>query len=162
MINLLLVVLVTVLAVLDFASLKTYALGTVCIVFGCVLLILPCKGFVCINPNQAVILVLCGKYVGTVKQNGCFWINPLYRIIRFSLRAQNYETPIIKVNDKLGNPVKVAAICVWRVQDTYKSAFDVENCGKFVSMQVESALRKLIDTFAYDNLESEPEENTLR
>ena len=79
-----------------------------------------------------------------------------------SLRAQNHETPVIKVNDKLGNPIQVAAICVWKVWDTYRARFDVENYKKFVSMQVEAALRKLVGTFAYDNFESEIEENTLR
>lgn len=89
-------------------------------------------------------------------------MNPLYEKQIISLRAQNHETSVLKVNDKLGNPIQVAAICVWKVWDTYRAKFEVEEYERFVGVQVEAALRKLVGTFSYDNFESEAEENTLR
>lgn len=82
-------------------------------------------GFFIVNPNQSVVLILFGKYQGTVKSNGFFWVNPFNRKRKISLRAHNFDNEPIKVNDKLGNPIMIGAVVVWRVKDTFKAAFDV-------------------------------------
>ena len=119
------------------------------------MLFLVVPGFIVIHPNQSIVLILCGDYKGTLKSNGCFWIVPIYQRVEITLRAQIHETSIIKVNDKIGNPVQVGAICVYQVVDTYKAAFDVEEYQGFVHLQVEAALRKLVGIFAYDDFDSE-------
>ena len=84
-------------------------------------------GLVLVNPNSSRVLLLFGKYVGTIKSNGLFWVNPLYSKRKISLRASNFDSERLKVNDKLGNPVMISTILVWRVTDTYKAAFDVDD-----------------------------------
>lgn len=125
-------------------------------------LILP--GFFLVNPNASKVLLLFGKYVGTVKDNGFFWANPLYTKRKISLRASNFDSERVKVNDKLGNPIMISTILVWRVEDTYKAAFDVDNYENFVRVQSDAAVRKLASLYPYDNFEDEgkEEEITLR
>ena len=82
-------------------------------------------GFILVNPNTSKVILLFGKYVGTVKQNGLYWANPFYTKKKISLRASNFDSERLKVNDKLGNPVMISTILVWRVTDTFKAAFDV-------------------------------------
>jgi len=125
-------------------------------------LILP--GFFLVNPNTSKVILLFGKYVGTVKNNGFFWANPLYTKRNISLRASNFDSERVKVNDKLGNPIMISTILVWRVEDTYKAAFDVDNYENFVRVQSDAAVRKLASLYPYDNFEDEgkEEEITLR
>ncbi|GGW79200.1 SPFH domain-containing protein [Salegentibacter mishustinae] len=126
------------------------------------LFILP--GLILVNPNGSRVLLLFGDYKGTVKQNGLFWVNPFYTKKKISLRARNFDSERLKVNDKLGNPVMISTILVWRVRDTYKASFDVDNFENFVVVQTDAAVRKLASLYPYDNFADEglDEDITLR
>ena len=119
-------------------------------------------GFVVVNPNESSVLVLFGKYKGTIKQNGFFWVNPFYVKKKISLRARNFDSQPIKVNDKIGNPIMIGLVLVWKVEDTYKSAFAVDEYQHFVVVQSEAALRKLAGIYPYDNFEDHDADITLR
>ncbi len=118
-------------------------------------------GFFFVNPNDSVVLVLFGEYKGTVKQNGFYWVNPFFSRKRISLRARNFDSEKIKVNDKVGNPIQIGVILVWQVKDTFKAAFEVDNYENFVRIQSDSAVRTLAGTYPYDNFDNE-NEVTLR
>lgn len=120
------------------------------------------RGLQIIQPNHSRVLNLFGKYVGTVKENGWFFVNPFYTTENISLRAQNLESARLKVNDKMGNPIEIAAVIVWRVADTYKAAYDVVNYKEYMVRQSEAAVRHLANSFPYDNLEDEHADITLR
>ncbi len=120
------------------------------------------KGLIIVQPNNARVLNLFGKYVGSVKDNGLFFINPFYTASKLTQRVQNLAIPILKVNDKMGNPVEIGAVIVWQIQDTYKAAYDVADYNAFVRTQSEAALRTLTMGFAYDNIEDESAVLTLR
>lgn len=107
-------------------------------------------GFFVNQPNTATALVLFGKYVGTVKDDGFYWANPFYSKQKVSLRAQTLNGQQVKVNDHAGNPVEIAAVVVWRVHDTYRALFDVEKYADYVAMQSETALRHLATSYPYD------------
>lgn len=119
------------------------------------LLLMP--GFFFINPNVSMVLVLFGEYKGTVKANGFYWVNPLFSKKSISLRARNFDSEKIKVNDKVGNPIQIGVILVWQVQDTFKAAFEVDDYENFVKIQSDSAVRKLAGLFAYDNFDDDSE-----
>lgn len=120
------------------------------------------KGMVIVQPNNARVLNLFGKYVGSVKENGMFFVNPFYATLKLTQRAQNLATPTIKVNDKMGNPIEIGAVVVWQVKDTYKAAYDVSDYISYVKTQSEAAVRNLAGSFAYDNIEDENAKITLR
>jgi len=120
------------------------------------------KGLMIIQPNHSRVLNFFGKYVGSVKDNGLFFVNPLYSSFKLSLRAQNMQGQTIKVNDKMGNPIEIGAVIVWQVGDTYKAAYDVANYIDYVKTQSEAAVRHLANSFPYDNLEDEHADITLR
>ena len=119
-------------------------------------------GLITVNPNESRVLVLFGKYVGTVKRNGFFWVNPFYTKKKISLRARNINSQEIKVNDKLGNPIMIGVVLVWKVEDTYKAAFEVDDYVNFVNIQAESAVRKLAHMYPYDNFDDDQKEISLR
>lgn len=119
-------------------------------------------GFMVVGPNQSMVLTFFGKYAGTVLNNGFFWANPFYVKRKITLRARNFETEQLKVNDKLGNPILIAAVLVWKVDDTYKAAFNVDNYEQFVKIQADSALRQMASGYAYDTFEDEHASVTLR
>ena len=121
-------------------------------------------GLILVNPNESRVLLLFGEYKGTVKNNGLFWVNPLYTKNKISLRARNFDSERLKVNDKLGNPIMISTILVWRVLDTYKASFDVDNFENFVLVQTDAAVRKLASLYPYDNFADEglDEDITLR
>jgi regulator of protease activity HflC (stomatin/prohibitin superfamily) len=140
-------------------------------------------GFFMIEPNEAVVLIFFGKYKGTVKEDGYFWVNPFFTKKRLTLRARNLDAEPIKVNDKKGNPIMIGQVLVWRVIDTYKASFDVDNSSRtttqagvktdnvgekmktyeyFVKVQSDAALRFVAGMFSYDNMENEDEKLTLR
>lgn len=129
-----------------------------------ILTIITIPGFFLVNPNTSKVLLLFGKYIGTVKENGFYWANPLYTKKSISLRASNFDSERVKVNDKLGNPIMISTIAVWKVKDTYKAAFDVDNYENFVRVQSDAAVRKLASLYPYDNFEDDgkAEEITLR
>ena len=120
------------------------------------------KGLVIIQTNHSRVLNLFGKYAGTVKDNGWFFVNPFYTTQNISLRAQNLESAKLKVNDKMGNPIEIAAVIVWEVGETYKAAYDVVNYKEYVVRQSEAAVRHLANSFPYDNLEDPIADITLR
>lgn len=119
-------------------------------------------GLIVLNPNESAVLVLFGQYQGTIKANGFFWVNPFYVKKKISLRARNLNRDPIKVNDKLGNPIMIGCVLVWRVRDTFKAAFEVDDYAHFVDIQSESATRKLAGHYAYDNFDDEQQEISLR
>lgn len=119
-------------------------------------------GFFIVNPNESMVLTLFGSYKGTVLDNGFFWANPFLTKRKISLRARNIDRDAIKVNDKVGNPIMIGIVLVWRVRDTFRAAFDVDDYVKFVEIQSEAATRKLAGDYPYDNFEDEGAEITLR
>ncbi|MCK9203742.1 MAG: SPFH domain-containing protein [Bacteroidales bacterium] len=127
-----------------------------------VLAVFTAIGLIVINPNESAVLVLFGDYKGTLKDNGFFWVNPFYVRKKISLRARNLNREPIKVNDKLGNPIMIGIVLVWKVENTYKAAFEVDDFTHFVDVQSEAATRKLAGHYAYDNFDDEQKDVTLR
>ena len=115
-----------------------------------------------IEPNYSIVLTFFGKYVGTVKQNGLQFVNPLYTKLKVSLRSQSIESTKLKVNDKLGNPIEIAAVILYEINDTYKAVFDVSNFNEYIRNQSEAAVRHLATSYPYDNIEDEHAQITLR
>ena len=108
-----------------------------------------------VNPKEGRVLQLFGKYAGTVHATGLRWANPFYSKMAVSLRVRNFESSKLKVNDKNGNPIEIAAVVVWEVTDTAEAVFQVDDYEGFVSIQSEAALRNLATSYAYDNHENE-------
>jgi len=119
-------------------------------------------GFFIVNPNDSKVLVLFGNYKGTVKKNGFYWATPFFSKQKITLRARNFESDRLKVNDKAGNPIIISVIVVWRVRNTFNAAFDVDDYVHFVRLQSDSALRFLCSQYAYDNFTDNEQELTLR
>ena len=107
-------------------------------------------------------MTLFGKYKGTVKQDGFFWANPFFVKKKISLRACNFDSERVKVNDKMGNPILISVILVYRVNNTFKAAFEVDKYESFVKVQSDAAVRKLAGMYSYDNFDDEQAEITLR
>lgn len=126
-----------------------------------ILLALLIKGYVIITPNSSRVFLFLGKYVGTLKENGFWWVLPFYNSTFITLRARNMESEKVKVNDKMGNPILISVILVWKVEDTYKASFDIDNYENFVRIQTDSAVRKLAGTYPYDHFEDERATVTL-
>jgi regulator of protease activity HflC (stomatin/prohibitin superfamily) len=114
-------------------------------------------GFLVVQPNQACVLILFGRYVGTVSDAGLWWANPFTRTSRkaISLRVRNLQSERIKVNDASGNPIEIAGVLVWRVRDAAKAVFDVEDYERFVVVQTEAALRQLASNYPYESYGSD-------
>lgn len=119
-------------------------------------------GFIVLNPNESAVLTFFGAYRGTIKANGLFWVNPFMSKKKVSLRARNLDSEPIKVNDKLGNPIMIGVVLVWRVKDTFKASFEVDNFVEFVFVQTDAAIRKLATSYPYDNFDDEEAEICLR
>lgn len=115
------------------------------------------SGFFTLQPNEARVLILFGAYKGSVPDSGFFWANPFMSKQKISLRSRNLNGDKLKVNDKRGNPIEIAAVVVWRVRDTAQASFDVDQYEHYVEVQSESALRHLATGYAYDDNESEGE-----
>lgn len=134
-----------------------FVAGILCELLGVLFLV----GHFTLQPNQARVLILFGAYHGTVKKSGFHWANPFYsKRTKVSLRAHNFSTEKVKVNDKRGNPIEIAAVVVWRVHETAQATFDVEDYQEYVDVQSESAVRHLASSYAYD--QGEEDEITLR
>ncbi len=112
-------------------------------------------GLFMVNPNEAQVLQLFGKYVGTVREPGLRWANPLYGKTKISTRVRNFETGKLKVNDSHGSPIEIAAVVVWKVFDSAEATFEVDDYEEFVHIQSESALRNLSTTYPYESHEGE-------
>jgi len=134
-----------------------FVAGILCVGSGILSLI----GHFTLQPNQSRVQILFGAYHGTVKKSGFHWANPFYsKRAKVSLRSHNFSTEKVKVNDKRGNPIEIAAVVVWRVQNTAQATFDVEDYQEYVDVQSESAVRHLAGSYAYD--QGEEDEITLR
>ena len=137
-------------------------------------------GFMIVQPNESRVLTFFGKYSGTVKENGFFWVNPFFSKVKLSLRARNMDVEPIKVNDKNGNPIMIGLVLVWKISDTYKANFEIDTefstgaaatvpavkstktYDSFVRVQSDAALRKVAGMYAYDNMDRTDEKLTLR
>ncbi len=137
--------------------------------------ILGCVGYFQQEPNMARVMIFFGKYRGTCRNVGFFWVNPFLSRVKLSLRIRNMDIEPIKVNDKVGNPVLIGMVLVWKIKDTYKVVFDLDSqslgaqgginnaaLDKFVRIQSDAALREVTGHFAYDQTDSDPNELTLR
>lgn len=120
------------------------------------------KGLMIVQPNHSRVLNFFGKYSGSVKDNGLFFVNPFYFTKKLSLRAHNLQGQTLKVNDKMGNPIEIGAVIVWQIGDTYKAAYEVDDYEEYVKVQSEAAVRHLANSFPYDNLEDQHADITLR
>ena len=120
------------------------------------------RGLFIVNPNESAVVTFFGKYVGTVVENGFFFMNPFTGKMNVSLRARNLNGEPIKVNDLMGNPIMIGVVLVWRVKDTFKASFEVDDYSRFVDIQSEAAIRNLAGAYPYDNLEDEDAAITLR
>lgn len=139
----------------------------ICFVLGCV-------GYFVQEPNQARVMIFFGNYKGTCKKIGYYWVNPFMNRKKLSLRIRNMDIEPIKVNDKIGNPVLIGMVLVWKIKDTYRAVFDIDTQGvlggginnndleRFVRIQSDAALREVTGQFAYDETESHSNELTLR
>lgn len=154
---LLLEILILALAIISFVS-QVFVVGAILLV----LFVFIVPGFMAVDPNQSYVLVLFGAYKGTIKDNGFFWVNPFFVKKKYSLRARNFNSEPIKVNDKLGNPIMIGLVLVWKVEETYRAAFGVDEYEHFVVVQSEAALRKLAGLYPYDNIEDDHAKITLR
>ncbi len=110
-------------------------------------------GFIVVNPNEAQVVLLFGNYLGSIKEPGFWWMNPLCNKKRVSLRVRNFETGKLKVNDQHGNPIEIAAVVVWQVVETAEAIFHVDDYEHFVHVQSEAALRNLATSYPYDQHE---------
>lgn len=127
-------------------------------------------GLIQIEPNEARVMVFFGKYKGTITDNGFFWVNPFYNKKKITLRARNLDVEPIKVNDKVGNPIMIGSVLVWKVKDTYKAMFDIDSesnnvmlsCENFVKIQSDAALRQVAGIYAYDSNDNNEDTITLR
>lgn len=124
--------------------------------------ILGLPGFFTVQPNESRVLILFGTYKGTVKKYGFHWVNPFFMKKEISLRARNFNGEVVKVNDMLGNPIEIAAVVVWQVENTANAAFEVDDYVAFVRIQSEAAVRSLAGHYPYDNFDDEQAEVTLR
>ncbi len=120
------------------------------------------RGLVLVNPNHSKVALLFGRYRGTLRTAGFFWINPFMVRHDVSLRAHNFNSDKLKVNDRAGNPIEIGAVVVWRVRDTAQATFDVEDYDSYVEVQTEAALRTMAANHPYDADDARPGETSLR
>jgi len=139
-------------------GLSLHSNGAIEKVFGVILFIIAIflfSGFFTVEPNESVVLLFFGKYIGTEKTQGFRWANPLYTKKKVSLRVRNFDSEKLKVNDKKGNPIEISAVVVWRVEDTAEAVFEVDDFLNYVHVQSESAIRHLATSYPYDDTEGE-------
>jgi regulator of protease activity HflC (stomatin/prohibitin superfamily) len=134
-----------------YAAIRAHSVtGTVTSVLATIFVLILWGGLFMVNPNEAKVMQLFGKYVGTVREPGLRWANPLYWKTRISTRVRNFESGKLKVNDSRGSPIEIAAVVVWKVFDTAEATFEVDDYEEFVHIQSESALRNLSTTYPYE------------
>ncbi len=129
--------------------------GLITGIFASIVVALMWVGFFMVHPNEAKVLQLFGKYVGTVRESGLRWANPFYAKKPVSVRIRNFESGKLKVNDANGSPIEIAAVVVWRVVDTAEAVFEVDDYVEFVSIQSEAALRNLSTSYPYETHDGE-------
>ncbi len=130
-------------------SVSYLPIGIICIFIS----IISLKGFFTNYPNESIAVLLFGSYIGSIKESGFFWINPLTKFIRVSLKQRNFNGGVIKVNDKDGSPIEIAIIIVWKVSNTAQALFDVESYQNYLNVQSESAVRTIASSYPYDKHE---------
>ncbi len=141
----------TAIYLLSLSQISSTIAGVICGI--CVAIMIP--GFMIIQPNNSRVLTFFGRYAGTVISNGFYWVNPLFQKPTVTLRILNLNIDPIKVNDKVGNPIMIGAVVVWRIKDTYKASFDISgNIREFVQIQSDAALRQVAGMYAYDTNET--------
>lgn len=149
---------VVLICVAFYLFLQSKTAGLWCVPVGILLLgvvLFMLKGFMQIEPNNARVMIFFGKYKGTVKDNGFFWVNPFFNKVPITLRACNMDVEPIKVNDKAGNPIMIGLVLVWKIKDTYKASFDIATAhDRFVMVQSDSALRRVASLYNYDDHEN--------
>ena len=159
------------LLLIDLTFLDKYpVLGAILNVILAFLFVFGCVGYFVQEPNQARVMIFFGKYKGTCRQTGYYWVNPFMTRKKLSLRIRNMDIDPIKVNDKIGNPVLIGMVLVWRIKDTYRAVFDIDtqlsmggsSLDKFVRIQSDAALREVTGRFAYDETSHGADELTLR
>jgi len=128
------------------------------LILGILIGILILVGLFVVNPNDSRVLILFGTYKGTVKKNGFFWANPFLTKKKITLRARNLNGEKLKVNDKAGNPIEIAAVVVWQVEDTFHASFEVDDYEHYVIVQSEAAVRHLAGSYPYDTFEDDADE----
>lgn len=138
-----------------FATTTPIGIGAGVLIMAIAFFLIP--GFIIVNPNESRVMIFFGEYKGTLRDNGFFWANPFFTKKNVSLKAMNLNGQTIKVNDKLGNPIEIAAVIVWQVEDTAKASFAVNDFVQYIAIQSEAAVRHLAGTCPYDNLEHEDE-----
>ena len=136
-------------------------IGVLLAILAMVVILFCFGGFFMVHPNQARVLQLFGKYVGSARETGLRWANPFYSKAAVSLRVRNFESEVLKVNDSSGNPIKIAAVVVWKVVDSAEAIFEVDDYESFVHIQSEAALRNLATSYPYEIHDSDPEEGTI-
>jgi regulator of protease activity HflC (stomatin/prohibitin superfamily) len=141
----------------DSGQAAVYGLAVIPIVLAAILVL---RGLILINPNQAKVVLLFGRYIGSVRRSGFYWVNPFTVRRHISLRIHNFNSDTLKVNDLRGNPVEIGAVVVWRVHDTAQAAFDVEDFQSYIAVQSEAALRAMAAKHPYDT--PNPGETSLR
>ncbi len=129
--------------------------GVISSVIGLLIALILLAGFFMVHPNEAKVLQLFGKYVGTAREPGLRWANPFYAKKAVSTRVRNFESGKLKVNDSYGSPIEIAAVVVWKVVDTAEAVFEVDDFEEFVHIQSEAALRNLTTTYPYEPHEDE-------
>src|SRR5262245_23968868 len=137
-------------------------LAVVTILLGIPTIIFLLVGFYMLQPNQSALLMLFGSYRGTDYATGLRWANPFLNKRKVSLRLRNFNSEKLKVNDKRGNPIEIAAAIVWRVNDAARAVLDIDNYEQYVPVQAEAALRHLANEYAYDHVDEADESLTLR
>lgn len=145
-------------------SILDEAIGLIMLVLCIVCFVSGLNGFLIQQPNQSRVMIFFGKYKGTFRRTGFFWVNPLMTQRRVSLRIRNFDIAPIKVNDKIGNPVMIGMVLVWKIHDTYRAVFDIDSAtpDNFVAIQSDAALREVTGLFAYDEDEGDSQALTLR
>lgn len=146
------------------------ALDIIMLIVLCILFVLLCKGYIVQEPNNARVMTFFGKYVGTFRKTGFYWVNPFLSKVPISLRIRNIDVDPIKVNDKAGNPVLIGMVLVWKIDDTYRAVFDLDSVAggksasfeRFVRIQSDAALREVASKYTYDSDHNDDRELTLR
>ncbi|WP_101689616.1 SPFH domain-containing protein [Dysgonomonas massiliensis] len=164
------VLIVVCLLLVGYVVFKDEALTVVGVLLSLALIPAVISGLVMVEPNETRVLVFFGKYKGTLSDNGFFWVNPFLSKRRIPVRARNLDIDPVKVNDKVGNPIMIGAVLVWRVKDTYKVTFDIDSlkgnemlaASSFVMIQSDAALRQVAGMYAYDNNNNDKDAITLR
>jgi regulator of protease activity HflC (stomatin/prohibitin superfamily) len=137
---------------------KAHTGGVIEIIIGVIFFILSIfffSGFFTVEPNESIVLLFFGKYIGTEKTQGFRWANPFYTKKKVSLRVRNFDSEKLKVNDKKGNPIEISAVVVWKVEDTAEAVFEVDDFLNYVHVQSESAIRHLATSYPYDDTDGE-------